>query len=132
METKQMFDLDSVEQNDTGEIKLVHPTTGDEIGAVATVHGQDSELYRSEQRKAEAKYTEYARRNRGKMMPPEDRERLDKNKIIACTKSIAGLSSKGEPLTDVAEIFARFPWIYEQVTQGIHERANFIKGSSAA
>ena len=123
------FDLAALEQDDTAEIQLVHPSTGDEIGAVATVYGQDSDICRAEQRKAEAKYTEYSRRNRGKFMPPEDREKLDKTKIVACTKSITGLSYKGEPLTDVADIFARFPWIQEQVTQGVMERANFIKGS---
>lgn len=123
------FDLAALEQDDTAEIQIVHPSTGDEIGATATVYGQDSDIFRAESRKAEAKYTEYSRRNRGKFMPPEDRERLDKQKVIACTKSINGLSYKGEPLSDVTDIFNRFPWIYEQVVQGIMDRANFIKAS---
>jgi len=124
------FDLSTVEQDDSAEVQLVHPTTGDEIGATVTIFGQDSDVYRAEQRKAEAKYTEYSRRNRGKFMPPEMREALDRAKIIACTKSITGLSYKGEPLTDVASIFTRFPWIYEQTVQGVMERGNFIKNSS--
>lgn len=124
------FDLAALDQEDTAIIQIVHPSTGDEIGATATVYGQDSEIYRSESRKAEARYTEYSRRNRGKFMPPEQREALDKAKVIACTKSIDGLVYKGAPLTDPEDVFNRFPWIYEQVVTGLMDRANFIKGSS--
>lgn len=127
---KAGFDLATVEQNDTAIIELVHPSTGDEIGATVEVYGQDSETYRAAARKAEAKYTEYARRNRGKAMPPDQREALDKAKIVACTKAINNLSYKGQPVTDPEDAFTRFPWIYEQATSGIHERALFIKGSS--
>lgn len=125
------FDLAELEQNDTAIIDLVHPGTGDEIGATVEVYGQDSQVYRAAARKAEAKYVEYSRRNRGKAMPPEQREALEKTKIVACTKSINNLSYKGQPVTDPADAFDRFPWIYEQTSAGIHERANFIKGSSA-
>jgi hypothetical protein len=124
------FDLAALDQDDTAIIQIVHPSTGDEIGATATVYGQDSEIFRSESRKAEARFSEYSRRNRGKFMPPEQREELDRKKVIACTKSIDGLTYKGTPLTDPEDIFTRFPWIFEQVTQGIMDRGNFIKGSS--
>jgi hypothetical protein len=124
------FDLAALDQDDTAIIQIIHPSTGDEIGATATVYGQDSEIFRSESRKAEARFSEYSRRNRGKFMPPEQREELDRKKVIACTKSIDGLTYKGTPLTDPEDIFTRFPWIFEQVTQGIMDRGNFIKGSS--
>ncbi len=123
------FDLATLEQDDTAVIQLVHPSTGDEIGASVTVYGQDSDIFRAETRKAEAKYTEYSRRNRGKFMPPEMREELDKTKVVACVKSIDGLAYKGKPMTDPAEVFTAFPWIHEQVVAGIMDRANFIKGS---
>lgn len=126
------FDLSSVDQTETATIELVHPATGDEIGASVTVYGQDSERFRAESRKCEVRIGEYARRNRGKMMPPEDREAMDRAKVIKCTKSIDGLIYKGQPLTDPADVFSRFPWVYEQTVQGIMERANFIKGSSAS
>jgi hypothetical protein len=129
--TKQAFDLSELDQDETATIEIVHPSTGDEIGATVTVYGQDSEIFRSESRKAEARYVEYSRRNRGKLMPPEQREELDRRKIIACTKSVDGLLYKGAPLTDPEDIYTRFPWIYEQVVQAIMDRGNFIKGSSA-
>lgn len=126
------FDLSALEQTDTTTIEINHPATGDPLlGVTATIYGQDSETFRAESRKAETRYVEYSRRNRGKLMPAEDRERMDKEKYAKCTKSIDGLSFKGEPLTDVADIFNRFPFIYEQIVQGILDRAGFIKGSSA-
>ena len=124
------YDLAELEQDDTAVIQLVHPSTGDEIGATVTVYGQDSDIFRAESRKAEAKYTEYSRRNRGKFMPPEDRERLDKAKVVACTKAIDGLSNNGTVLIDASDVFDRFPWIHEQVVSAVMDRSNFIKGLS--
>lgn len=123
------FSLDSLESDDTTTIQLTNPKTGDDIeGATVEVYGQDSEIFRAESRKVQAKAADYMRRNRGKVMPPEDFERLDRAKVIACTKSINGLSYKGQPLTDPQELFNRFPWAFEQVVAGIMDRANFIKG----
>lgn len=125
------FDLAELEQDETSTIQIVHPSTGDEIGASVTVYGQDSDVFRTESRKIENKHTEYARRNRGKLMPPEDRERMERGKVVACTKEIKGLAYKGAALTDPEEVFTKFPWIYEQTVVGIMDRGNFIKGSSA-
>lgn len=123
------FDLDSLESDDTTTIQLTNPKTGDDIeGVTIEVYGQDSETFRAESRKVQAKCADYMRRNRGKSIPPEDFERLEKSKVIACTKSIKGLFYKGQPLTDPQELFNRFPWALEQVVAGIMDRANFIKG----
>lgn len=123
------FDISTLEQEDMAVIQITNPATGDELGVTATIYGQDSDVFRKESHKAEAKYTEYSRRNRGKFMPPEDRERLDRRKVIACTKNIDGLEYKGQALTDIEDIYTRFPWMYEQVVAAITDRANFIKGS---
>lgn len=125
------FDLDTLEQEDTTVIQLTHPATGDEIGATATVYGQDSAVCKAASHKLSDKCAEYSRRNRGKTIPNEDYARLDKLKVIACTKSIDGLTSKGQPFTDVSEIFDRFPWIHEQVVAGILDRGLFLAKSPA-
>lgn len=129
-----MFDLESLEQEDTAIIQLVHPGTGDDLpGLTVEVYGQDSPIFKEASRKAEVAYTEYSRRNRGKFMPPERREELDKQKVIKCTKAVNGLVYKGKPITEPEEAFnlPKYGWIYEQVVNGLMERANFIKGSSA-
>lgn len=128
------FDLESLDQDETAIIQMVNPATGDDIpGFTVEVYGQDSDVFKEQSRKAEAKYTEYSRRNKGKFMPPEMREALDKAKVIACVKAINGLVYKGKQITKAAEAFdlPRYGWIQEQVTQGLMERANFIKGSSS-
>ena len=125
------FDISTLAQDDTTTIELRHPVTDDPIpGVTATIYGQDSEQCREATRKATAKYTEYARRHRGKLMPPEDQEKLDFDKIVACTKSINGLSLEGKPITDIAEIFNQVPAFREQIQAEIHTRENFIKTSA--
>lgn len=123
------FDLSDLESDDTATIILQNPKTGDDIEGVSiVVYGQDSEVFRSESRRIQNKAAEFMRRNRGKVMPPEEFERLEKGKVIACVKEIVGLAYKGSALTDPADVFDKFPWIFEQVVQGIMDRGNFIKG----
>lgn len=123
------FDLDCLVSKDTTTITLQHPRTGDDIeGVTIEVYGQDSETFRAESRKIQAAASRYMQKNRGKTLPPEDFERMEKAKLIACVKEIKGLAYKGQPLTDAKELFDRFPWALEQVSVGIMDRANFIKG----
>lgn len=128
-----VFDLESLEQEDTAIIQLVHPGTGDDLpGLTVEVYGQDSAIFREASRKAEAAYTEYSRRNKGKFMPPDRREELDKQKVIRCTKAVNGLVYKGKEITDPEEAYSLpgYGWIFEQVVAGLMERSNFLKGSS--
>lgn len=129
MESK--FDIGTLDQEDTHTINLRHPSTDEDIpGVTATIYGQDSEQCREATRKATIKYTDYARKHRGKFMPPEEQEKLEFTKIVACTKSIDGLVLGGEPITDVAAILTRVPAFRDQINGEIHDRANFIKDSS--
>jgi len=128
------FDLETLDQTDTAVIQMVAPGTGDDIpGFTVEVYGQDSDVFKAETRKAENKLTEYSRRNRGKYMPAEMREELDRQKVIKCTKAIKGLVYRGEVITDPERAYTlpKYGWIFEQVSTGIMERQNFINGSSA-
>ena len=127
------FDISSVDQEETVTFDIIHPATGEPIpGVTATVYGQDSDIFKEASRKYKARYQAFAFKNQGKVTPAYE-EQLDVEKVARCTKSIDGLSDKGVPLTDVADIFARptLKFIYEQVVQKIMDRAGFIKGSSA-
>lgn len=126
------FDINQLEQNDTHTFNLKHPGTDEELkGVTATVYGQDSDQCRKATRNATFKYTEYARKHRGKFMPPAEQEALDLEKLVACTKSIDGAVLNGESVSDVETILTRVPAWREQIGTEIHDRANFIKGSSA-
>lgn len=124
------FDVSTVELQDTTTVDLLHPVTGEEIGASVTVYGQDSDKYKTEARRCEDQVGKYAQKNRGKMMPSADREAMDRRKIINCVASVDGLLKDKKPWTDVAEIL-KTDWIYEQVCAAIVDRANFMKGSPA-
>lgn len=124
------FELNETKVTETATVDLLHPVTGQPVGASITVYGQDSDVYRSEVRKYEDRIVEYAKRNRGKVMPAEMRDELALDRLVACVESIDGLTENGEPFTDAARLFTKYPWVREQVEAGVAERANFIKGSS--
>lgn len=131
MATVELFDLSTLDQNDAFTFELRHPATDDPIpGVTATIYGQDSEQSRAATRKAMQKYTDYARKHRGKLMPPEEQERLDFDKLVSITKSIDGLSLGGKPISDVAEILTKVPAFKDQIAQENADRANFIKTSA--
>ena len=125
------FDLTTLEQEDVFTFELRHPATDDPIpGATATIYGQDSEQCRAATRKAMQRYTDYARKHRGKLMPPEEQEALEFAKIVAITKSIDGLTMGDKAITDVAEILTKVPAFREQIAQENTDRGNFIKTSA--
>ena len=125
------FDLATLDRNDTATVPFLHPTTGEETGVTITVYGEDSETGKAATRHMIDKIGEYSRKNRGKAMPTEEVERLDRAKMAKVTKSIDGLTYGGKVLTDVAEIFNLSPDIYEQAAAAYRDRALFIKASSA-
>lgn len=125
------FDVSSLEQQDTFTGQLLHPATGEEIGATITIYGQDSAICKSESHKMADKVADYSAKHRNKPIPNELYAKFDRQKVIACTKSIDGLTDGGKPFTDVAAIFDRFPCFLEQGVQMLLDRANFIKDSSA-
>ena len=131
MATDATFDLATLAQDDTATVQLVHPVTGDDIGASVTVYGQDSDTFRAEARKAQSKREEYKRRNRGKDMPAEMGEALFKGQIAACVKSIDGLTMGGNPVTDALEMFDLVPNFCEQVIAATLDRSLFMNASSA-
>ena len=125
------FDVSSLAQQDTFTGQLLHPATGEEIGATITIYGQDSAKCREESAKLSNKCADWSAKHRGKTVPHELYAKWDKDKVIACTASIEGLVDGGKPLTDVADIFERFPCFHEQAVQFLTDRSLFIKGSPA-
>ena len=126
------FDLGSLESADTTVVDLLHPATGEPIGATITVYSKDSEICRAARRKAEAKFLEFSRKHGGKKyMPAEDREKLDLAADVASVQSWDGLTEKGKALectqANVLSIFERFPCFREQCKEATEDRALFIK-----
>lgn len=122
------LDFSVFESEDTTEVTLTNPVNGDDIeGVKIVIYGQDSEIFKAESRKIQTKIADYMRRNKGKTLPPEEFERLDKAKVIKCTKSIEGLLYNKVVMTDAEEVYTKFPWILEQVIAAMVDRSNFIK-----
>jgi hypothetical protein len=126
--TPQAFDLASITQTDTYTLTLQHPLTGDDLTATVELSGQDSAAFKKQSLAIQNKKADWQRRNRGKDIPADMTDTLFKQQIAACVVSINNLAYKGTPVTDAAEAFERYPWIFEQCYTAVLDRANFIKG----
>lgn len=127
--------LDTVSGANTGvEVELFNPATTDNLGIFVTVLGRDSKTFQKLQ----------AKQNRNRMVKMEkaggfkigrlSAEELETDAIellAACTKSWRGVKVDGVDLDCNAEnagmLYARFPWIREQIDAAINDRANFTK-----
>lgn len=124
-----LFNLAQLDQADNSVIEIVHPVTGDPIGKV-TVYGQDSPTYREAYKKQIRKIQDHAKRAKAKSMDMDYAEQLEMDKISACVSSVEGLEVNGSPVTkeNVKEVFSSYRWIYDQVSEAIVDRRNFMKG----
>jgi hypothetical protein len=146
---QDLAELDSVAASDAGvEMQLYHPKTQSDLGIFITLLGRDSKDYRRVQSAQNRKRTE--RMTKGGVFKPAvvTSEEIEQNTIellSACTKawrSVAGeestdtISIGGQAFTctteNAAMLYTKYPWIKEQVDAFVSDRANFMKGSSAA
>lgn len=126
------FDIASLKAEDTADIKITDPTTGEELnGVYVTVYGQDSDQYIAARRRLQAKHADYKVKHRGKDMPAAMSDECYKKLIIEVTKSVNGISFEGREITSPEEAY-NLPgcsWLFEQIASGINERSNFILNS---
>lgn len=125
------FDLATIEAEETAEIMLRHPVTGDELSASVTVYSTDSEVSRAANTKMRAKIMQFVARNKGASDEQKQAafDRIERERNIALIKSVNNLTMKGQPLTDVEEVCSMHPWIYKQAVDAIECAANFIRES---
>lgn len=129
---KTGFDLNELEQVDTAEVPLYHPTTGDKIeGVTMVLYSPDSEHAKAADTKSRAKFTNFLSRNRGADAETKQKvaEQFDREKIVACIKEVKGLTSGGKAVSP--EDACAQGWIFRQAREALDNASNFIKGSPA-
>lgn len=125
------FDISNLERNDTSSANFIDPRTQEELPVIITVYSEESPIGKAAAREMTDAIVSYSRKHGGKPAPSDRVEELQRKKMIKVTKSIEGLTAKGQPLTDVAEIFALSPDIYYQAI-GLHkDDSRFFKNSPA-
>lgn len=125
------FDLAMIKDSmeDSAELTIVHPKTGENMNMVITLASPDSEKYRKLSMAMRNKNLQYATKNRGMASA----ERLDEdalNLLVGATLAWKGVSENGELLEcnpqNVRRVYSDFAWIREQVDTFLGDRKNFF------
>ncbi len=126
------FDVTSFErlaknQEEGVPVALLHPGTGDPLGATIVVAGPDSKLAKSAERQM------LDRRIKGRKVQQLTAEELQVEgikKLAACVISWEGVLDSGKViecnLENVLRVFGMCPWIAEQVAETAADRAAFF------
>ena len=125
------FDLASLDTSSASErgasLDVLHPTTGEKLGIAITLAGADSPTYVQAQRAMVNRRI----RARGKQVTAEQVEDDAVDLIASCVLGWSGVLVDGKALectkANAKELLARFPWIKEQCSEFMGERANFLR-----
>lgn len=135
--------LDTVAACDEGaDLELTHPITGavltdEKTGEAVSIKliGADSKEYQSLTHKAQTKRLN-KRLSRGGVvkMTAEELDADALELLVHCTKGWKHVLVDGKELvfneTNARQLYTRFPWIRDQVSDFVQERANFLGESS--
>lgn len=108
-------------------LEITHPITGEALGITVILAGSDSATYR----KAQAVIARKRMRGRSfKPMSPEEVHLESVRLLTSCTLNWSGVELEGAtlPCTEAnAEVlYRRFPWLYEQADQAMHDRSRYL------
>jgi hypothetical protein len=131
-------DLSSLQQNDSAEIGILHPSTGEDLGITITVASIDSKTYRKAQHEqANAQIGQMAAKGaKGVAVTAEVVEERGLALLTKCTLGWRGVEFEGKTLEctpeNVRMVYDQFPWIREQVDRAIANRSHFFKRPASA
>lgn len=112
-------------------LTLKHPTTGDDLPVKIKLAGRDSKLWRDAERAYADNRLERMQRN-GKIgtIKTADVERRGLRLLATVTMAWENVEIDGKPVQCTKEqaeqLYARFPWIAEQVDEFVGDRSNFL------
>lgn len=133
---KDLSELDTVAGADAGhEFELRHPATNEPLGIFMTVVGSDSERYHEHLRQIRKQAAAQATRSR------HHRQETDEDDVGIGLLAASTIGWKHMPpvngkavefsLDNAKMVYKRFPWIREQASVVIQERANFLPRSGS-
>lgn len=126
------FDLGEYARNmlEVADVELIHPLTGETLGAKIQVLSPDSDEYQRLSLQRQNENIKFARKNRGKTTAEKMAED-GLNLLVAITVGWEGIEENGQPIPFTQEnarrIYKQFPFIKEQVDEFAGDRRNFIR-----
>lgn len=132
---KPLVDLSNLDTNKASEVgavlEVLHPTANTPLGIKITLAGVDSDLYRRTINKNVNKRVQRMKPGQSLPFTAEEQEESSLELLAICTLGWENVVVDGEAIPhskeNAKELYARFPWIREQVDMFIGDRANFLR-----
>jgi len=127
--------IDTVKGSNEGfDVKIFHPGTLVDLDIVISVLGKDSDEFQKISRAQSKRRLTKVSKGGFRTNTPVSVEEIEQDGIellAACTTGWKGIVIEGKEIPfskeNAVDLYARFPWIKEQVDTAIGDRANFIK-----
>lgn len=131
-----MFDLNSVAELDAQKLKLVHPTTGELVGAEIELAGASHPKRKAlEFQRARVLRARVAKKGRLELTDPAEDEEFEIDRLVACTLGWSGIARDGKPIEctpgAAREIYESAAWIRRQAAAFLDDTANFLQSTPA-
>ena len=119
--------LDTAKVAEEGaELRVAHPTTGEDLGITITLIGTDSKTFRDiSKSRATASLKKKTREI------DLDQNESDAVELLAkCTKGWAGITENGKEVAfsydNAVQLYTKYLWFREQIDRFMADRSNFL------
>ena len=125
--TFDLAKLDTAKVAEEGaELRVAHPTTGEDLGITITLIGTDSKTFRDiSKSRATASLKKKTREI------DLDQNESDAVDLLAkCTKGWAGITENGKEVAfsydNAVQLYTKYLWLREQIDRFMADRSNFL------
>ena len=125
--TFDLAKLDTAKVAEEGaELRVAHPTTGEDLGITITLIGTDSKTFRDiSKSRATASLKKKTREI------DLDQNESDAVELLAkCTKGWSGITENGKEIVfshdNAVQLYTKYLWLREQIDRFMADRSNFL------
>ena len=125
--TFDLAKLDTAKVAEEGaELRVAHPTTGEDLGITITLIGTDSKTFRDISKSRAAASLKKKTRE-----IDLDQNESDAVELLAkCTKGWSGITENGKEVVfnydNAVQLYTKYLWLREQIDRFMADRSNFL------
>ena len=125
--TFDLAKLDTAKVAEEGaELRVAHPTTGEDLGIKITLIGTDSKTFRDI---SKIRAT-MALKKKTREIDLDQNEQDSIELLARCTKGWSGITENGKDIQfnheNAVELYTKYLWLREQIDRFMADRSNFL------
>ena len=125
--TFDLAKLDTAKVAEEGaELRVAHPTTGEDLGIVITLIGTDSKTFRDI---SKIRAT-MALKKKTREIDLDQNEQDSIELLARCTKGWSGITENGKDIPfnheNAVQLYTKYLWLREQIDRFMADRSNFL------